>query len=311
MLGALLALSVPLSAQAQQFVASTGGKGNTYSKMFSEFSAACQQDVGTPFVEKESTGSIENLDRILSNEVPAGIVQVDVLHFRSRTDDLSRIKVLFPMHPEEVHIVTRNITRKEGGTMGFGAREVSFSTLSDLRGRKIGSWGGSFVTTQVIRLQSEIDFNVVEFADQAAALTALNDGRVDAIVSVGGNPVGWIQKLDRSYKLLSIGEADAAKLKNVYKPARVSYSNLGQSGVTTVSTDATMVVRDYKTPAFQSMLTKVRGCFEKRLKEIEEKPGNHAKWALVKLDAPSKWPLYEASAEASAPTPNPAKGPKK
>jgi TRAP-type uncharacterized transport system substrate-binding protein len=282
--------------------------------MFNQLGAACQTEVGAPFIEMNSSGSVENLDRIIANEVPAAIVQIDVLHWRGRTDDLSRIKALFSLHPEEIHIVTRNIVRKEGGTMGIGAKEVTLSTLSDLRGRKVGSWGGSFVTTQVLKLQAEVAFAAVELGDQPAALKALDEGAIDAIVSVGGSPVKWIRQLDRKYKLISIGEAEAAKLKNVYRPARLSYPNMGQTGVSTISTAATMVVRDYKTPAFQTMLTKVRDCFTKHLPEIQEKPGNHAKWASVDLEVKPNWPLYEGAVVAASAAPGqgaPEKKPKK
>ena len=116
------ALLLGMAASAQEFVVSTGGKGNTYSKMFNQFSAQCQNEVGVPFVERESTGSVENLDRLLANEVPAANVQVDVLHFRARNEDLSRIKALFALHPEEIHLVTTTATRKEGQTMGMGGK---------------------------------------------------------------------------------------------------------------------------------------------------------------------------------------------
>lgn len=292
------------SVQAQSFLVSTGGKDQTYSRMFSELGAQCQDEVDTRFVERESTGSIENLDRLLNNEVTAAIVQIDVLHLRSSVEDLSNIKALFALHPEEVHIVARSAARKEGGFFGtkFGAKTVSLNSLADLRGRVLGSWGGGFVTAQVIRLRSGVDFKVREFTDQAEAKRALDEGRVDAILSVAGAPVAWIQDLNRSYKLLAVGDAEANKLKAVYRPARVSYTNLGQNGVPTIATEATMVTREYKTPALTTMLAKVRGCFQARIPELQEKAGNHAKWQAVKANDEPRWPMYQLPVVAPAQT---------
>lgn len=280
------------TAQAQQFTAATGAKAGTYSKMFGELSVQCQQEVGTPFVERQTAGSVENLDLILTNQAPAGFVQVDNLFFRAKTDDLSKLKTLFSLHPEEVHIIAKSAPRMTGGLMGVGAKETPFSALANLRGLKVGAWGGSVVTAQVIRLQSEVPYNVSEFADRPAAMAALNAGIIDAVLAVGGSPLDWVGALGRNYKLLSIGQAEAEKLKSVYRPARMSYSALGQSGIPTVSTEAALVVRDYKGADTKKMLLAVRNCFATHLDDLAEKPGNHPKWADIKLDVPAKWPLY-------------------
>jgi uncharacterized protein len=281
------------AAHAQQFSVATGAKSGTYSKMFQNFSAACQQDAGIPFVEVATSGSIENLDKLLTNQVPAAIVQIDSLHFRARTEDLSKVKMLFPLHPEEVHLIARSAPRMEGGVMGIGQKEAAFNALSNLKGRKVAAWGGGLVTAQVIRLQSEIQFLVAEVGSQSDAMKALDQGAVDAVLAVGGSPIEWVSTLGRNYKLLSIGEVEIAKLKNVYSPGRLSYGNLGQSGVATVATQAAMITRDYKTPAFVTMLTKTRTCFLGKLPELQETPGNHAKWSQVDPNGAAKWPIYE------------------
>jgi TRAP-type uncharacterized transport system substrate-binding protein len=288
----LFALAFSLSAFSQQLVVSTGAPSGTYSKMFKELSAECTPVMSVPLIEKNSGGSVDNIDKILANEVNAGIVQTDVLFFRAKTDDLSRVKTLVTLFPEEVHILALSANRKEGGVMGMGAKEISVNTLSDLNGRKVGSWGGSFVTAQVVRLQSEVAFSTVEFPDQKSALAALTAGQVDAILAVGGAPLDWVKSLSRAYKLVDIREAFVGKLKGIYKPAKVSYPNLGQSGVSTVSTDSILVTREYKTPRFVESLSALRSCFRTNIEDLQEKPGNHAKWMLVDPNTVPKWPAY-------------------
>jgi len=287
---ALLALSVSVSAFSQNVVISTGASGNTYDTMVKQLAAVCQSEIGRPIISKPSSGSMESVDRLLNNEVPAAIVQADVLTFRSQQDDLSRVKALFTLHAEEVHVLALSQTQKLGGLWGIGGSALN--SLADLRERKVGAWGGSFLTAQVIRLQSEIGFHVVELADEASALKALRDKSVDALLSVGGSPQAWVVGLDRKFRLLPITDADAAKLKGVYRPARLSYANLGQTGVQTVATDALLVVRDYKTPTMSAMLSQTRACFVRHLTELQESPGNHAKWQSVSLSVQPKWPSY-------------------
>ena len=264
--------------------------------MVQQFATACQNEVNRPIISKPSSGSMENVDRLVNNEVPAAIVQTDVLSYRARRDDLSHMKALFALHPEEVHVLALSETLKFGGLPGIGGFAgiggTPFNTLADLRERKVGAWGGSFVTAQVIRLQTEINFNVVEFADQATALKALSDKSVDALVSVGGSPQPWIQRLDRRFRLVPIADVDAAKLKSIYRPARLSYGNLGQTGVPTVATDAILVVRDYKTPGLSAMLNQAHACFKLHLPDLQETPGNHPSWQKVSLATEPKWPSY-------------------
>jgi len=295
-----LALIFSASAWSQQFIVSTGAAGNTYDTMVRQLATACQSETDRPIIGKPSSGSMENVDRLVNNVVPAAIVQTDVLTYRSRQDDLSHIKVLFALHAEEVHVLALSETRKVGGIAGFGG--TALDTIADLRDRKVGAWGGSFITAQVIRLQSEIGFNVVELPDEAAGLKALNDKSVDALLSVGGSPQAWVQRLDRKFRLLPIAEGDAGKLKSIYRPAKLSYGNLGQTGVPTVATDAVLVARDYKTPGLSAMLSQTRFCFERHLVELQETPGNHPKWQTVSLETQPKWPRYTAPSAPVAPT---------
>ncbi|MGL4679245.1 MAG: hypothetical protein ACRCWC_07640, partial [Plesiomonas shigelloides] len=143
-------------AQAQVKV-TTGAADGTYSTMFKQLAAACGNEVG--MVEMNSTGSNENVDRLIGNQVNAAFVQTDVLFFRARTEELGNVKTLLALHPEEVHFVAPAVAKtKEGGIAGIGGKTPVFNTIADLAGRHVGAVGGSVTTAQVIRLQSEINF---------------------------------------------------------------------------------------------------------------------------------------------------------
>jgi TRAP-type uncharacterized transport system substrate-binding protein len=292
-----LALSIATTlaaAQTTQLKVSTGSATGTYSRMFKEFSGVCKDQI--LLIESPSTGSIQNMDRLLGNEVNAAIVQTDVLFHRSRNEDLSNIKTLFSLHPEEVHIIARTDSQiKEGGYgLGIGAKTVQMNDITSLGGRKVAAWGGSFVTAQVIRLQTEIPFSVVEVADFKTAKAGLDAGEFAAIMMVGGQPMSDVQSLSQAYKLLMVPEAIAGRLKSVYVPAKLTYSNLSASaGIQTIATEALFVSREYKTAKYVESLGALRGCFKSSVDDLSETTGTHKKWVTVKVGNTGKWPYYE------------------
>lgn len=296
------AMAVAASAMAQtQLKVSTGSSSGTYSRMFKEFNQSCKNEIMQ--VEMPSTGSVQNMDRLLGNEVNAAIVQTDVLFHRSRNEDLGNIKTLFSLHPEEVHVITMTTSPvKVGGTMGLGAKPLKINTVNDLAGQRVAAWGGSFITAQVIRLQTEIAFNVVEVADFKSAQAALKSGTVAAIVMVGGQPMADVQSLTNEYKLVNFPEVVTAKLKSVYVPARLNYSNLGAGGqgVPTVATEALFVTRAYKTAKYVESLASLRNCFKSSVDELAETTGTHKKWSAVKADNEGKWSYYQLPEVKSA-----------
>lgn len=291
----IAAVMLSTSAMAQtQLKVSTGSPGNTYSRMFKEFSGVCKDQIMQ--VEAPSTGSVQNMDRILGNEVNAAIVQTDVLFYRARNEDLSNIKTLFALHPEEVHVITtKQSAIKEGGYAGFGAKAVQLTDITSLGNRKVAAYGGSYITAQVIRLQTEIPFNVEEFANFKTAKEALDSGAVAAIIMVGGQPMADVQSLGAAYKLLGFPEAVVGKLKSVYVPASLTYSELGNGaqGVKTVATEALYVTRAYKTAKFVESLGALRACFKANVDTLSETTGTHKKWAAVNADNNGKWAYYQ------------------
>lgn len=278
---------------AVQLKVGTGGANGTYSTMFKEMANACINDL--ILVEQNSSGSVENIENLLGNKINAAFTQADVLRFKANTEDLSAIKTLIVLHPEEVHFIAkRDSGLKAGGVMGIGGKDIVFDNVLDLGGFKVGAAGGSYITAQVIRLQTEIPYQVVRFENNNDLIKALQTNQVQAAVMVGGAPMPIIDGLTNEFKLLSINEATATKLKNVYNPARVSYSKMGASGVPTVSVDAMVVTREYKTVNYVNALNAWRQCVMSSLDNLKEVTGTHPKWQAVTHDNKGKWAYWEA-----------------
>lgn len=291
---ALAAAAILPTAQAQMRVA-TGKTGDTYSSMLRQLNARCSGDVAV--LEVPSTGSNDNINQLVGNQVNAAFTQSDVLWLRARTEDLGDVKTLLALHPEQVHIVAPVVSGiKEGGTMGFNAKPVVLTDLTSLAGRKVGAAGGSLITAQVIRLQSEIPFQVVPLENGDSVLKALESGQIAAALFVGGAPLGTVSKLGPDYKLLPIPAPVVEKLKGVYRPARLNYQRMNAAGVATVATDALFVTRQYKTPKMTQGLAKLRQCALSSVDELKETTGTHPAWRYVDPANKGKWAWYELPA---------------
>lgn len=259
----------------------TGGTSGTYHQMFTELNSKCSDTL--VLNEQTSNGSLDNLALMIGNKVNAAIMQEDILFLKKRTENsLLNYRTLFTLAPEEVHLIALSSGKKQGGVLGFGGSVVVLNTINDLANKKVGSYGGSLVTAQVIKLQTNIPYQVFDVGNPARAVDALNKGEIDAILAVGGAQLPWVEKLDKSYKVLDIPESVAGQLKDVYQKASLSYPNLNASGVPTISTQGVFVTRQYKTPEYVKALTELRSCFFKQLPYLAETTGMHPKWAQVK-----------------------------
>jgi uncharacterized protein len=294
-LTAIFGLMLINMAKADELRVATGDQKLTYSRMFKELQGQCQS---IEMREVASQGSNDNIDMLLQNQVNAAIVQTDVLFWRSQTeDDLKNVKTVFALHPEEVHFIARADGVHVGGMSAFGmsvgGKQVVFNNIGDLAGHTVGAVGGSTLTAEVIKAQAKINYVIVNFNNNADANAALQAGKIDAFVAVGGAPLGNIAALGSDYKLLTITPAQQKALSNVYRPARLSYANLNQRGVDTVATDALLVSRVYTSPAKLDQLKRLRACFVKAVPNLKDTTGTHPKWQLVDPTNLGKWSYYD------------------
>lgn len=294
-------------AEAQTLKIATGGAGNTYSTVMREMMGACKDEL--QISEQNTSGSPENLELLLANKVNGAQIQLDVLFSQSTTQDLSQYRTLLNLFTEDVHVVAPAVSLlKAGGVMGLGAKPVEFNTISDLAGYRIGAAGGSVRTADVIRLQSQIAFKVVDYPDNKAVQAALDAGQIEAALFVGGQPLGSVANLGPGYKLIAFPEQVQGLLKNVYTPSRLNYTKMGRAGagIPTVATSAVLVVQQYKTPKMVAALGAFRTCVLGKVDEMRETLGTHPAWKRIPSDqadnaaARGKWAWLELPAAPSA-----------
>ncbi len=86
------------------------------------------------------------------------------------------------------------------------------------------------------------------------------------------------------------------KLDKAYKPIRLrEYTNMGAGGrgIQTVTTDALLVTREYKSPQMQNAMKKFRECLSSNVEMIKETLNTHPSWQYVDVQNKGVWSWYE------------------
>ena len=296
----IVTASLAFFSQAQEpqtFLVADGSSSGTYQEFLKEIVAGTT-DSGIVFKEMPSSGAIDNLDKLINNEVMGAFVHSDVLFHRSKAEGSQlqeKYKTLLALFNEDVHFVSlANSTRKIGGFAGYGGKPVVFKDVNDLsNGGRVGAAGGGFITANVIKLLGDISYTITNFSNGKEVLAALDNGAIDAAVFVGAAPLPNLKDLGNNYKLLPIPSSTADKLKVIYKPSSVTYTKMSPNGVSTVSAQCLFVAKVYKSKKMINTLSTFRNSFFDHLAEIKETPGNHKKWQDVSPEEHGTWSWME------------------
>ena len=299
-----LVATLLISAFAEaQIVLGTGGSDGTYFAMANDMIKRCGATVTISV--KETEGSQANLQGIIDNLLTAGIVQFDVMRYYDDKDPaMARIKVLFPLNEEEIHLVAVNKTTKEDRFLGlsFAQKSLEIESLKDLAGKTVVAWGGSHLSAEYFQYKLKIPFNLVDLTREknpsAVAAKMLLDGQAQALFAVGGAPLKWLRDekvFGKQFKLVSMGSDVLDQVKGTYNGARLNYPNLANGQVPTLSVQALFVTRDYRTPDRATALVKLKQCVIENIDHLRDMPGTHPKWRAVNPGRPfERWANYQA-----------------
>lgn len=238
--------------------------------------------------QRQTSGSIENLELLLSNQVSLAFVQLDVLKAKQQIDGDPRtneLRTLLPLNQDEIHLIAR---RPSTDLLG---RIRGVQTFTDLAGKRVGAWGGSVITANVLKAKSGTAYTVISYPDRNAALSALAAGQVDALLAVVGQPADWVKTLDsQQYSLLPLN-IPAGKLNGFYKPTRLLYTNFGPA-ISTYSVQRLLITRNFKTLERRAQLLKYQACAKAKLTALQESEGMHPKWSDVTFKN-AEWPVFK------------------
>lgn len=297
LMGVMVAAS--MTAMGEQVKVATGSPKGTYHALFMDIAGKCGEQMA--LVELPSSGSAENLAKLTGKQTGLAFTQTDALFALAQGQDLGNVKTLVAFNRESVHVVTlANSGLKAGGTMGFGAKPVVFNTVEDLAGMNIAAAGGSLITAQLIKSQGQVAWTVVPVADNDAGLAMLKAGQVQAVMLVGGQPLGGVTALSAEFKLVGFRPGTVELLKTIYVADKLSYPKLSSTAVSTVATEALLVTRTFNTPDKIAVLASFRKCVTDHIPEWQDADGAHPAWSQVNAENHGKWQYYDLPVAATA-----------
>ena len=284
----LLVVSLLLSTSAMADVApdlvvKTGSsETSVYGKLFAQLSGVCKSPT---MVGSLSGGSIQALDSLMSNEANLAFIQSDVIIGRKLIENdpqIEKVRIFMPLFYSELHIIAQRSNN-------------NINKFSDLSQKKIGSYGGAYITSRILFGNSGVrPFQVLQYSSEAEALAALKAGTVEAIMIVAGQPASWAKDLSGSvFKLVPFDRMDVLAKTGSYTQTNLRYPNLSQTTIPAVSVQIDLVTYDYKSAEKVRSLSKLKTCIAANIDDLRETTGNHPKWNEIKPNAKvTYWPMF-------------------
>jgi TRAP transporter TAXI family solute receptor len=294
-LAALFGLDAASAQEMRNLSILTGQTGSTYHRFGQDIARVLQQECGIDLKVKSSAGSIENMRRLRYEEfTQLAIVQQDILEYMqvaSGSDPatrslISRIRYVYPLYAEEVHLVT--------------TKDSGIASLRDLRGRRVSVGpleSGTFLTAKMILWLTQTTVKEVAIDETTSLhrllLPADSPDRIDAMFYVVGKPVALFNGQSGLTSRLDLVPIAEAPVLRKYKPTQITpqdYSWLRRT-VETVKVGSVLMTFDYAGINCQNV-GMVANRIAVNLEELREKIG-HPKWREVDLKASvPNWSAY-------------------
>jgi len=235
-----------------------------------------------------SKGSVDNVFAVYQRPgTQLGIVQSDVLAFVARveTDPVlkriaKKIKMVFPLYNEEVHILGRkNIN--------------DFDELADKRVAVGREGSGTYLTARLLFKVAEVEPRQMVNIDTDEALAELKAGRIDAMFYVAGAPVKLFAESVTAADNLSLIPVTNKSVIEYYPTVEIPANMYGwqTKPLPTVAVKSVLVSFDFRrldcdnVGRFAQLLASNIGWL---------RDNGHAKWKSVQLDYPLKgWEQYD------------------
>lgn len=237
-----------------------------------------------------SSGSVENIYAVYQRPGNhLGLVQSDVLSFVGKVNSDHRLRLIadkvkwvFPLYDQEIHILARSIIA------GFG----------DLEGKRVAighAESGTFLTSQLIFEISGVSPGQMPAIDHLDALNKLRAGEIDAMVIVDGAPIERLA-LDVSaaddFHLVPITHDD---IRSFYPASLIPADTYPwqASAVETVSVKIFLVAYDFRNHHCRTIGTAARLMVENM---DWLRFNGHPKWRSVDLKTTVKdWERYKCA----------------
>jgi TRAP transporter TAXI family solute receptor len=287
----LLLLLLPAASPAQATDAGaivTGPPGSTSVRLGQDIADLARR-FGVALEVVPSPGGLENIEALTRRpNTQLAIVQADALVFLANFPDdpeLRRraelLQVAAVLHPEEVHVLAR----------------PGIATFADLRGKRVAvgapDSGALLTATILLGTAGVAPAEELRLGD-AAALAALREGRVDAMIHVAGQPAPLLKDTVAIEDALHLVPVDQPALRQLYPAAAIpagTYYPWQPEAVPTVAPRAVLVTLRWTSEEGEAcgLVGKVARIVADNLGRLRRE--GHPKWREVDLaaEAPAGW----------------------
>jgi len=280
-------LGAPVSVLAADIGVITGSEKGTYYQFGLNLQALARPN-GISVTVHNSKGSVENIFAVYQRPgVQVGIVQSDVLAFvaRVQTDPTlqriaRKIKMVFPLYNEEIHLLARN----------------GVASFDELAGKRVAvgrDGSGTYLTARLLFKVSEVTPKEMLLIDTDQALAELKAGRIDAMFYVAGAPVKlFLENVSEADGLVLIPITNKSITEfypRVEIPANVYPAQ--PTPVSTVAVKAVLISFDFRRRDCE-LVGQFAQTVSTNLASLVK--NGHPKWKSVDLQAPLKgWEQYD------------------
>ena len=252
----------------------SGPKGKVYELMVRDVQSVCGATISV--CSAPSSGGLQNLSMLSSNEAEMGIVQVDTLKEMSSGDEnIRNLQAVLPLHANLLHILASSEGALVGSTGIGGMRipgtgtTVTIRKFSDLKGMTIAVVGSAQLMGQSLERQVgyEMKFVLADSDDQA--LSMLKAGQVQAIFTLGGWPLPNVVRL-KSGSGVHLVNFDLEP-RSPYVAVQRNYQNLDAFNLKFLGVPNLLVSRPFKaTGAMAIKATALQSCIKQHLDDLKE-----------------------------------------
>jgi len=287
----------------------TGSKTGTYYQIGLNLAKYVAPDACINLKVLNSNGSLDNAFKLNStNNIKFAIVQNDVLQElkklaeegnKKATKLVQNLRVITPLYNEEIHIIAN--------------ANSNINTFGDLRDKKISigkEKSGTAMTSYLLYKElfgEELKKARTQPLDEA--LKDLEEGHIDAIVKVAGQPVMRLSKKmtkdsEKYIKLLSYNEKNSAHNPiSSYYSAEIKGSSYKwiENDVPTLSTKSYLITYNYTNKREKKYIKKFVKSLKAKLSYLKRQATNdlntpHLKWREVSNKCmpklPGGWKYY-------------------
>ena len=298
----------------------SGSFGSTYTQIGADLASVLDNGTNLRVLPVMGRGSVQAVaDILLLKGVDAGIVRKDTLAYLERKDFANDIRNQFvyvaKLFNEEMHVLAPR----------------SIASMKDLDGKTVVvdlPDSSTFVTAINVFERLQIRPHLL-YVEPRLALEMLRKGEVDAIVTIEGKPLPWLNQLtDRNLHLVPVEYAKP--LREEYLPSKITaadYPNLVPEGghVDTIAAEAVLASYNWapNTDRYRRLSLLVDSLFT-RIAQLQ-RPPFHPKWkelaprasveGWTRFKVAQEWldrnlPPTAAVAAASGAAPAPETGPR-